>query len=240
MRGGKTVSADAGKIKALSSAILHLQMTAAAALDAAYAFYDCGAELPRGSDARKWARLFRRQTDSMAYGIDERSRMGGNLFYYMSDMRVKAAALSARPVRALTELYDRFLWGRLELPLHDVMAKAYTALNVLYLHNEFARQWRRTVGADTIIEPHGDGMATIYDVRGDILSLMGVEAEKAAYNACAGLERLAGVGEEWRTADETAALQRQFRRVYSLWDSPDFAERALAFAEGIRKKQQKL
>jgi len=237
-RGGKTVSTDAAKIKTLSSAVLHLHMTAAAAIDAAYCFYDCGVELPKGGRARYWAGQFRRQTDLMASRIDERSRESGRLYFYMADMRTKAAALSAKPVGELEGLFDRFLWGRLELPMHDALAKAYTALNVLFLHNEFARQWRRQVGADTIVEPHGDGTATIYDAAGDIAAMQGTVAEKAAANTCAELEKLAGIPEEWKNEDETKALQRQFRRVYSLWDSPAFAEKAIDFAKDTNRQHK--
>lgn len=230
---GKSVSYDPTKVKKAEAAILHLNMTGAVALDTALDFLDKGyqEQWPKGSNVRSWLGIFRKHIGSYEYQFNEIARAHG--MSYFADMRTKASALSEKQINALREMYEQFLHGRLEVAEYGMLADGYTLLNVLWLHNEMARIWRKELGCDIVIVKGKDGIATVYEVNNDIRDLRAVSAEKALCNALSEIEHAIKLDENWRNADEDKALKKQFGRIFHTWTSAAFGEKAIDYANKL-------
>lgn len=232
---GKSVSYDTKKIKDAEAALLHLNMTGAVILDAALDFVDKGYKMPRGSKAARWLGMFRTDCSRYEYTFNEIARKHNNMTFFF-DLRTKASSLAAVRIEALRQMYDNFLDGRIGTEYHDVLAHGYTVLNILFLHNEFCRLWRKTVGCDIIIAKTDDEeMGIAYQVGGDIQDLRATMLEKSMYNALEDIERLAGLGEDWKTEEEEKALRQLYKRIFRQWSSSEFGCTAMDFANDKNK-----
>lgn len=234
-----TVSTDPKKIQKAEAAILHLNMTGAAALDVALDFTDTDwlAILPKQHPARQRLANFRRACSQFEFEFNEIARLRNLSFF--ADVRAKASALSEKNIQALIELYNRFLEGREETPYHAILAQGYTVLNTLWLHNELARQWRKEIACDVIITQQGN-IGTCYEVGSDIRNLMAVNAERAMCMLLTEVERLAHLNENWRTDDEDKALKKQFNRLARQWNTIKFGTEVINHANQKEKEYQQL